>query len=163
MYGTLLFCGGNPGAWSVRTTLAANVTRVSDTGLAAGTTYSWRVQAFNAVGSSGYSNFLSATTPAQPAIPAAPTNLQAQARRVGSKAEVRLSWIDNATNETGYTVERCRGGTCTNFSAIASLPANAVQYTDSGLARATTYRYRVRATGSGGNSPYSNIATVKTP
>ncbi len=161
--GTLLFCGGNPSAWSVRATLAADVTRFNDTGLAAGTTYSWRVQAFNAIGNSGYSNFLSATTPAQPAIPAAPINLQAQAKRVGSKAEVRLSWIDNATNETGYTVERCRGSTCTNFSAIASLTANAVQYTDSGLARATNYRYRVRATGSGGNSPYSNIATVKTP
>lgn len=160
--GTLLFCGGNPGAWSVRTTLAANVTRFSDTSLAAGTTYSWRVKAFNAVGSSGYSNFLSATTPAIP-VPAAPTNLRAQAKRVGTKAEVRLSWTDNATNETGYTIERCRGGTCTNLSAIASLSANAVQYIDSGLARATTYRYRVRAMGSGGNSPYSNIATVKTP
>ena len=32
-----------------------------------------------------------------------------------------------------------------------------------GVARATTYRYRVRATGNGGNSTYSNIVTVKTP
>lgn len=161
--GTMLFCAGNPGAWSTRTTTAANATRFTDTGLAAGTAYVWRVKAFNAVGNSDYSNHLSATTPAQTAIPAAPTNLQAQAKRVGSKAEVRLSWADNATNETGYTVERCRGSTCTNFSAIAILTANAVQHTDSGLARATTYRYRARATGSGGNSLYSNIATVKTP
>ena len=161
--GTLLFCAGNPGAWSTRTTTAANVTRFTDTGLAAGTAYVWRVKAFNAVGSSGYSNHLSATTPAQPAIPAAPTYLQAQAKRVGSKAQVSLNWIDNATNETGYTVERCRGSTCANFSAVALLNANTVQYTDAGVARATTYRYRVMATGSGGNSPYSNIVTVKTP
>lgn len=161
--GTLLFCAGNPGAWLVRTTTAASITRFTDTGLAAGTAYVWRVKAFNAVGNSGYSNHLSATTPAIPAIPAAPTNLQAQARRVGSKAQVSLSWTDNATNETGYTVERCRGSTCANFSAVALLTANTVQYTDAGVARATTYRYRVMATGSGGNSPYSNIVTVKTP
>ena len=161
--GTLLFCGGNPGAWSVRTTLAANVTGFGDVGLAASTAYSWRVKAFNAVGSSGYSNFLAATTPALPAIPAAPTDLQAQASRVGSKAAVRLNWLDNATNETGYTVERCRGSICTNFSVIASLTANTVRYTDRRLARATTYRYRVRATGSDGNSLYSNTAAVKTP
>ena len=161
--GTPSFCAGNPGAWSARATIAANVPRYTDTGLAAGTAYVWRVKAYNTVGSSGYSNHLSATTPAQPAIPAAPTNLQAQAARVGSKAEVRLNWIDNATNETGYTVERCRGSACTNFSVIASLGGNAVQHTDSGLARATTYRYRARATGSGGNSLYSNVATVKTP
>ena len=157
------FCADNPGAWSARATTAANVSRFTDTGLAAGTAYVWRVKAYNAVGNSGYSNPLSATTPAIPAIPAAPTHLQAQAKRVGSKAEVRLSWSDNATNETGYSVERCGGSTCTNFSAIASLIANTVQYTNSNLARATTYRYRVRATGQGGNSSYSNIATMKTP
>lgn len=161
--GTMLFCAGNPGAWSTRTTTAANVTRFTDTGLAAGTAYVWRVKAFNDVGSSGYSNFRAATTPTQSTIPVAPTNLQAQASRAGSKAQVNLNWTDNATNETGYTVERCRGSTCTNFSAVALLNANTVQYTDASVARATTYRYRARATGSGGNSPYSNIATVKTP
>jgi hypothetical protein len=161
--GTLLFCGGNPGAWSVRTTLGANVTGFGDVGLAASTTYSWRVKAFNAVGSSGYSNFLAATTPSQPAVPAAPTDLQARAVRVGSKAQVSLNWLDNATNETGYAVQRCKGSTCTNFSVIASLSANTARYTDRNLARATTYRYRVRAKGSDGNSRFSNIAAVKTP
>jgi len=161
--GTMQFCADNPGAWSARATIAANVPRFTDTSLAAGTAYVWRVKAYNTVGNSGYSNYLSATTPAQTAIPAAPTNLQAQAKRVGSRAEVRLIWSDNATNETGYSVERCGGSTCTNFSVVAILTANTVQYTDSGLARARTYRYRVIATGQGGNSPYSNVVTVKTP
>ena len=159
--GTLLFCGGNPGAWTVRTTMAANVTRFNDTGLAAGTAYNWRVKAFNAVGSSGYSNVLSATTPTL--LPAAPTGLKARAKLVNSKALVRLSWTDNAANETGFIVERCPGSACTNFSAIASLAANAVQYIDRAVARATVYRYRVMAAGNGGNSPYSNIAKVTTP
>ena len=133
--GTLLFCGGNPGAWTVRATMAANVTRFNDTGLAAGTAYNWRVKAFNAVGSSGYSNVLSATTPTL--LPAPPTGLKARAKLVNSKALVRLSWTDNATNETGFIVERCMGSACTSFSAIASLAANAVQYTDRAVARAT--------------------------
>lgn len=160
--GDLLFCGSTPGAWSVRGTLGANVTSFHDTGLVAATVYSWRVKAFNALGSSAYSNFISATTPAE--APAAPTDLKAQARRLGSRVQVRLDWKDNASNEASYVVERCTGGSCTNFSVIASPAANTVQYTDPSAARTTTYRYRVAATGSGGTkSPYSNIVTVTTP
>jgi len=121
------------------------------------------VQAFNDVGSSAYSNHLSVTTPGTVAIPAAPSGLTASARRVSSKAEVRLSWTDNASNETGFVVERCRGSTCTDFAAIARLPQNTVSRTDAGLPRKTIYRYRVLATGSSGNSPYSSIVTVRTP
>ena len=162
--GTMLFCAANPGAWSLLTTTAANVSTFIDNGLAPGTTYVWRVQAFNDVGSSAYSNHLSVTTPGTVVvIPAAPSDLSASARRVNSKAEVRLGWIDNAGNETGFSVERCRGSSCTNFAAIATLPQNTVNYTDRGLSRKTTYRYRVKATGSGGNSPYSNIVSVRTP
>jgi hypothetical protein len=36
-------------------------------------------------------------------------------------------------------------------------------FEDAGLPRKTAYRYRVMATGSSGNSPYSNIVTVRTP
>ena len=161
--GTLLYCAANPAAWSLLTTTAANVSTFIDNGLAPATTYVWRVQAFNDVGSSAYSNHLSVTTPGTVAIPAAPSGLTASARRVNSKAEVRLSWTDNANNETGFVVERCRGSTCTDFAAIASLPQNTVSHTDAGLPRKTTYRYRVMATGSSGKSPYSNIVSVRTP
>ncbi len=162
--GTLLFCAANPGAWSLLTTTAANVSTFIDNGLAPGTTYVWRVQAFNGVGSSAYSNHLSVTTPGTAVIiPAAPSALTASASRVNARAEVRLGWVDNAGNETGFTLERCRGSTCTNFVAIASLPQNTVNYKDAGLSRKVTYRYRVMATGSAGNSPYSNIVTVRTP
>lgn len=159
--GTALFCAANPGAWSVRATTGANVSTFNDTTLTPETAYSWRVSAFNAVGSSAYSNVLSVTTPAS-AI-AAPTGLTAKASRTRSRAQVLLNWIDNAGNETGYSLERCTGSTCVNFSPIATLAANTVAHTDTNVVRRTTYRYRVQATGSGGNSAYSNIATVKTP
>jgi hypothetical protein len=58
------------------TTKAANVTTYNDTGLTAGTTYYYRVKAYNAIGSVGYSNVANATTVALPAPvvvpPAAP-------------------------------------------------------------------------------------------
>jgi len=43
-------------------TVGANVTGYSDTGLAANSTYTYRVRAYNASGNSGYSNEASATT-----------------------------------------------------------------------------------------------------
>ena len=160
---TAPFCEATPGAWAVRTTTGANVSTFNDTGLAPGTAYSWRVSAFNAAGRSAYYNTLSLTTPAAPAVPAAPTGLTAQARRVRGKAEVRLAWVDNATTETGYVVERCSGSGCTSFARLASVPANSTGYTDAAAARGTTYRYRVMATATAGNSGYSNIVAVTTP
>ena len=48
------------------TSVNSNVTTHSDTGLTAGTTYCYRVRAFNAGGDSDYSNGACATTPAAP-------------------------------------------------------------------------------------------------
>lgn len=160
--GTAAFCDVNSSAWSVRATTAANVSTFNDTTLAPETTYSWRVSAFNAAGTSAFTNTLSLTTPAAPVVPEAPTGLTATAKRIKDGAQVRLSWVDNATNETGYVVERCTRSACTNFVAIASLPARSTQYTDSAVSRGTTYRYRVMATGPNGNSGYSNIAAATT-
>jgi len=67
-------------------------------------------------------------------------------------------------NQSGeLTVERCTRSGCTSFAPLASLPARSTAYTDAAVARATTYRYRVMATATAGNSGYSNIAVVTTP
>ena len=52
----------NDGPWITVTTLAQNTTSYSNTGLAASTTYNYRVVAFNAVGDGADSNTVSATT-----------------------------------------------------------------------------------------------------
>lgn len=51
--------------WTEFAVTAANVTNFNDTGLAASTTYQYRVRSFNGNGNSSYSNVVSATTAAQ--------------------------------------------------------------------------------------------------
>lgn len=90
--------------------------------------------------------------------PATPTNLTATAV---SSTQVNLTWTDNATNETGYYVER-RTGTG-NYSRIATLAANTTSYANTGLTAGTTYTYRVQAYNASAASGYSNEATAITP
>ncbi len=140
-------------------TVGANITTYNNTGLAASTSYNYRVRAYNVGGDSDYSNTASATTQAAPTVPAAPTNLAATAT---SRSQINLAWTDNATNETGFRIERCKGSTCTNFALIATVGANVTNYPNTKLNASTTYRYRVYAYNASGNSAYSNIATATT-
>ena len=62
--------------------------------------------------------------------PAAPTGLTATLDT--TVPQVNLAWTDNATNETGYVVERSDNGGA--FTLIATLPADIVSYTDTTVA-----------------------------
>ena len=62
-----------------------------------------------------------------------------------SRSQINLTWTDNATNESGFTIERCKGATCTNLASIATLGANVTTYSNTRLRPNTTYRYRVQA------------------
>jgi len=70
----------------------------------------------------------------------APTNLKVKST---SSSAIGLKWLDNATGETGYSVERSTDGT--NFTVIRTLPANTKSFTDSTVTADVTYFYRVRA------------------
>lgn len=132
----------------------AGVVNYSDAGLSVNTTYVYRVRATNAGGDSPYSAEASATT--LNAAPAAPTGLVATAV---STTQVNLSWVRNSTNESGFRIERSAGS---NYVEITTVGAGVTSFSDTGLAPATTYLYRVRATNSLGDSAYSNIATATT-
>jgi hypothetical protein len=95
---------------------------------------------------------------AAPSPPAAPSGLVASTL---SSTQIQLNWSDNANNETGYRVEiKPAGG---SYSLFATLAANATSTVASGLAPATNYSFRVRASGSGGTSSgYSNEASATT-
>jgi hypothetical protein len=137
----------------------ASGTSYQNAGLQPASTYTYRVIAFDAAGNgSPASNEVSATTLA--ALPTAPSSLAATAF---SRSQINLAWSDNSNNETGFTIERCQGSTCTNFLRIASVVANVRLYSDSaGPSSNTTYRYRVCAYNAGGKSAYSNIARATT-
>jgi len=101
--------------------------------------------------------------PAPAAGPTAPGGLAASRNGSGANQRVALTWVDNASNETGYVIERATvadfSGTVTTFQAAA----NATGYVDSTVRAATTYYYRVVAIGaSRARSAPSNVVTVTT-
>jgi hypothetical protein len=86
---------GSGGTWAQIATTGANVTSYANTGLAASTTYSYRVRATNSGGDSGYSSEASATTQTPP--PPA-----------GNGIGLRGEYFDNA-NFTTATLVRTDG------------------------------------------------------
>lgn len=126
-------------------------TSFSDTGLAAGTSYSYYVKASNAGGDSVASSTASATT-----IPAAPTNLTTAA--TGSK-EIDLAWT-GSTGAKGYDVYRATGSSAAG--AVKIMTVTGTSYNDTGLAVKTTYTYYIIATNTSGSSVQSSPATATT-
>jgi len=92
--------------------------------------------------------------------PRRPSNLIASLVGNGHSS-IKLTWTDNANNETGFNVERATSPTGP-FTQVAQVGANATSYTNSGLARRTTYYYRVNAFNTAGTSAYSNVASATT-
>ncbi len=154
--------GTGCGAFTLVTSVS--VTAYNDTGLTAGTSYSYRVRATDAAGNlSGYSNTATTTTAqsSDTTAPTAPSNLAATASGTNG---INLSWTASTDNVavTGYQVERCQGTGCSSFALLATI-GNTASYGDTNLSAGTSYGYRVRATDAAGNlSGYSNTATATT-
>jgi hypothetical protein len=136
------------------TVTAADVATFSDTGLIAATRYYYRIRATNSGGDSSYTSIVNATTLG---VPNAPSNL---ALAIVASNSLKLTWADNSNNETGFKVERSTDGT--NFSLVTTLASNTTTFTDTGLASATKYYYRVRAAGANGDSAPSSVANLTT-
>jgi titin len=134
------------GAYAQIANVAANVTAYTNTGLATDTLYYYQVRATNAAYQSA---FIEASASTWPNPPAAPNGLAATAM---SKTRIDLSWTDNASNETGFKIERKTGAGGT-YAQIATVGANVQGYTNNtGLTADTTYYYRLCATNTGGAS-----------
>jgi hypothetical protein len=92
----------------------------------------------------------------KPPVPNAPTSLVATP---AGSSSIRLGWSDNAANETDFRVERKDGS---NWTEIATVPANVVSYEVGGLAADSSYTFRVRARNEGGDSAYTAEASART-
>jgi fibronectin type 3 domain-containing protein len=135
-------------------------TSYNDTGLAASTSYSYRVRATDASNDlSPYSNTASSTTSHN--SPSAPTNLTATA---AGPVQINLSWT--ASTEQGgtisqYLIERCQGAGCSNFAQVGTSATTSLN--NAGLTASTSYTYRVRASDTLNNlGLYSATATAVT-
>ncbi len=146
------------GAYQEIQVLGPSVTSTQIGGLAAGTTYSFRVAAANAVGFSAYSNVASATTqsatPPPSPVPAAPTGLTARGGSVAGT--IQLTWTDNSSNESSFRIEELIGGV---YKEVYAVGANVTTAQITGLTAGASYSFRVRAENSSGYSAYSNVAT----
>ena len=76
--------------------------------------------------------------------------------------EIKLTWQDNSTDETGFRIQR-RGGGSARWVDIGTTAANATSFSDTGLKPNTTFHYRVRAFRRIGFSDFSNEAMATTP
>ncbi|HEX8912830.1 MAG TPA: fibronectin type III domain-containing protein, partial [Humisphaera sp.] len=132
-------------------TLPNFTTTYTDTGLAEGSAYYYRVKAVGLVDST-YSAIANGTTD-----PNAPTNLTAAP---ASTTRIDLSWTDASANETGFVVQRSVNGG-ESYLTIGTVGAGVTTFADTAASQGTTYKYRVRATIEGAaDSAYSGVVTT---
>jgi hypothetical protein len=72
-----------------------------------------------------------------------------------------LTWENNSTSATGFTIERSADGGAT-FTAVGAADGDATSYNDTGLSPGTDYTYQVVATTSSQNSAASASADAVT-
>ena len=151
---------GLNGTYAELTSVGTNVNFLVDSSVTAGSTFFYRVTAFNAAGTSPESNEASATTPAiVESAPMAPSDLTATPN---SATQVSLTWSDNSTNESGFRIER-QNADRSGWTVAGTVAPNVTVFQNTGLSSMTSYSYRVIAFNVTGDSPASNETTVTTP
>lgn len=131
-------------------------TTFGDKNLVQGFTYYYRLKS---TGINGESQFTPLSSIFVAMFPQAASNL---IRTSLTDKSVGLSWVDNASNETQYLVQRKTGAL--DYVTIATLGENVTTYTDTTqLQSSLTYTYRVLASNSAGNSHSSNELEVLIP
>jgi hypothetical protein len=147
-------------AQTPKTINSASATSTTITGLTTGTSYTFRVQAFNDSGLATASAASNAVTPLTAVAPSSPSNVLARP----ATNQARVAWTASASDGdsaiTGYTVTPYIG-------AAAQTPVQVGPSTTSttvtGLSNGVAYTFHVTATNSAGTSPASSASTPTTP
>lgn len=122
----------------------------NDTGLTVSTTYRYQVSAMDAEGNeSSHSSTVNVTTNSDTTAPSVPTGLTATP---ASMTQIDLLWIASTDNVgiVGYRIFR---------DGVQVGTSSATNYSDTGLAKSTTYAYTVLAYDAAGN-PSAQTAPV---
>ena len=159
--------GTTTGPFSRLTEDAQAGTTFTDTQVSAGQSYTYLVRTLKLETSPGGSYYnLSVGAPitltAFAVATAAPRNPTSLTVIQTSGGNAQLSWIDNASDENGFRIERKTnaGGV---FTPVGSVTANTVTFTDAGpFSPGNVYYYRVTATQSTGDSTPSAEASFET-
>jgi fibronectin type 3 domain-containing protein len=122
----------------------STTTTYNDAGLTGGTSYSYQVNAVDALGNQGPNSTPPATATTNTSVPppTAPTNVTATAI---STSQINLSWTASTSSAgiKNYVVQRCAGAACSNFATVAS--PTTTSFSDTGLGGGISYSYQVSA------------------
>jgi len=132
---------------SIGTSMASPYT---DKTVASGTTYYYKVVAFNSNGEGVMSEYDYAITP-----PSAPTNVSAT---INSSGSITISW-QSIPNVTGYRIYRSTSS-YGDYNFIGS--STTASYTDNSTTSGTTYYYKVSASNSSGEGSQSASTSATT-
>ena len=148
---------GVAGPFSLLATLSANNTGHHDAGLGAQTQYCYKVRSFRMRGPTlapaDFSDVACATTFSAPAAPSALSAVPL------TSSSIQVSWVDNASNETGIRVERApaEGGP---WTVAATLATNSTSWADHSRAADQPACYRAVAVGNHGDGVSDPDCTV---
>ena len=144
--------------------LVANTTTTattySNTGLASGTCYEYRVSAINPATIGNPSNVSLATTWS---LSSAPISMTANTL---SSSQINLNWVapsnTGGTPINGYKIERRNSCSDSFITIVANTSNTNTSYANNGLVNGTCYQYRVFAHNAVGTSLSSNNVTATT-
>ncbi|MDR1029447.1 MAG: fibronectin type III domain-containing protein, partial [Treponema sp.] len=123
-------------------------TYYSDTGLSQGTTYYYKIAAYNNYGESQPSTATPAKT--YESIPSPPSSIYASAN---SSSSITVYWSE-VYGVTSYKVYRSQSS-YGNYYSIATVDDPSTSYIDTGLSASTTYYYKVSTSNRAGESQQS--------
>ena len=155
---------GASGAFTLRASLPANTSALSDSGLAYSTQYCYKVRAFQTKGFKTYFSAFSAiacvatAAPPPPPQPRAPSGVSAA---LVPGITVRVQWADNSTNEDGFRVERSADQvTWATVVTLGPSSDTSVSFTDDTWTIEQQACYRVFAFNAAGDSPAAAACTA---
>ena len=145
---------------------AASDNTFTDTGLTAGTTYYYKVQASNSTSTSSFSSTANATTDSNDSSSTlgVPTGLTAEA---SGPDQIFLSW-NSLSGASSYYIYRSTSSS-DNFIIVATTSKNS--FNDTGITTGTKYYYKIKAYQSFYTGPFSStvsataeaVSTLKAP